>query len=43
MFTNKMIFHAINTTKFVLTKQILKEYLPRLEQFENFLFKDELL
>ena len=38
-----MIFHAINTIKFVLTKQILKEYLPCLKQFENFRFKDELL
>jgi len=32
MFTNKMISYAINTTKFVFTKQILKENLPRLEQ-----------
>ena len=43
MFTNKMILYAINITKFVLTKQILKEYLPCLKQFENFRFKDELL
>ena len=38
-----MILHAINTTKYVLTKQILKEHLPCLKQFENFRFKDELL
>ena len=43
MFTNKMILYAINTTKFVLTKQILKENLPPLKQFGNFRFKDELL
>ena len=43
MFTNKMILYAINITKFVLTKQILKENLPPLKQFENFRFKDELL
>lgn len=43
MFTNKMILYAINITKFVLTKQILKEYLPCLKQFENFRFKVELL
>ena len=38
-----MILHAINTTKFVFTKQILKVYLACLKQFENFRFKDELL
>ena len=38
-----MILHAINTTKFVLIKQILKEYLPSLKQFENYRFKDDLL
>ena len=36
MFTNKMILYAINITKFVFTKQILKEYLLCLKQFENF-------
>ena len=43
MFTNKMILYAINITKFVLTKQILKVYLACLKQFENFRFKVDLL
>jgi len=41
MFTNKMLLYAINTTKFVFTKQILKEYLLFLKQLEKVRFNDE--
>jgi len=41
MFAHKMILFAINNIKFVLTKQILKENLPRLEQPGKVSFSDE--
>ena len=41
MFTNKMILHAINTTKFVFTKQILKENLPSMERPGKIHFSDK--
>jgi len=36
-----MIFYDINTIKFVFTKQILKENLPRLKQPGKVRFSDE--